>query len=210
MDLKYLTDLEQIEKLQVKYARIAISTVLLYIYEFGMMARPKIIVELGVSKEALANRVLEMVARRFNSIFVSCDLYDFKHVCSYEKWHFVQSDDITFGKHFSIKSDIDLLFIDTDELYPHSGQEIETFFPLLNERCTVMFRCTNLKKELTYENGAKTHLGWDNQRGVIRAIEEYLGDKFDESHLFLKIVRDWEVIHYPWGAGITILRRGYS
>ncbi|MCJ7747943.1 MAG: class I SAM-dependent methyltransferase [Desulfobacterales bacterium] len=201
---------KQVKEIQAKYPQIAIYAMLPYIYEFGMMAEPKFIVELGVSKEALANKVLEIVARRFNSDFISCDLYDFGSVCKYEKWIFVQSDDIRFGKFLlEDKDKVDLLFIDTDELYPHTKEEIETFFPRLNDPCTVMFRCTNLRKELVYQDGVKTHLGWDNQRGVIRAIEEYLEESFDESNQFQKVVKDWEVIHYPWGAGLTVLRRGY-
>ncbi|MCK9597699.1 MAG: hypothetical protein M0R06_01585 [Sphaerochaeta sp.] len=82
-----------------------------------------------------------------------------------------------------------------------------TWFPLLSPKCTVMFRCTNLQHTLRYRDGSVTGLGWDNQRGVIRAIEEYLGTKVDEEREFDRILGDWDVHHVPWGAGLTIMRR---
>jgi hypothetical protein len=76
-----------------------------------------------------------------------------------------------------------------------------------------MFRCTNLKKRLAYEDGSSTNLGWDNDRGVIRVIENILDMDLDENREFLlRSVSGsdgflYDVDHYPWGAGLTILRR---
>lgn len=216
-------DFEEIRELQVQHARIAISAVLQNIYEWGMKAKPKHIVELGVSKETLANKVLTMIAKRFDSTFISCDLFDFNTVNSYSKWFFVQAHDIDFAKVYleycaSIGAGpwIDLLFVDTDEKYLHTKEEIKFWYPFLENRCMVMWRCTNLKKELIYPGGLKTNLGWDNQRGVIRALEEYHKTTFNEGIEFEQKLMDqialsgfWEMKHYPWGAGLTILRRGY-
>jgi hypothetical protein len=213
------TDFEEIRTIQRKYPKIAISSVLPYIYEWGIKAAPLHIVELGVSKEALANKVLTLVAEKFDSTFISCDLYDFETVNSYSKWHFVQAHDIEFAKGYwefcasiGIGPWIDLLFIDTDEKYPHTKEEIEHWYPFLEKKCTVMWRCTNLKKELIYPGGIKTNLGWDNERGVVRALEEHYKWKIPEECEIDGIWRDpqgidWEIHHYPWGAGLTVLRR---
>ncbi len=217
MDWNPSADLKIVKELQVEFARIAISAVLPQIYQWGMVSEPKHIVELGVSKEALANKVLTLIAKRFGSTFLSCDLYDFKNVNSYEKWMFIKGHDIGFSKNYvedcksmGIDHRIDLLFIDTDELYPHTKQEIHCWYPFLNHKSTVMWRCTNLKKELVYPGDLRTNLGWNNERGVIRALEEYHQTSFDEGVEFVRQVGMWEVIHYPWGAGLTILRRGYD
>jgi hypothetical protein len=97
--------------------------------------------------------------------------------------------------------------IDTDELYDHVKQEIEYYFPLLAPSCTVMFRCTNLQKTLYYPDGTSTSYGWDNNRGVIRALEDYFKTRFTEKFEFTACIDDWLIEHKPWGAGLTTLRR---
>lgn len=127
--------LEDVKVLAQKNERIAIHACLEEVLVQGVKAEPKLIVELGVSKEALANKVLGYIARLFDSNFISCDLYDFSNIQNYEKWYFIQSDDIRFGRNFSgfclskgIEPFIDLLFIDTDELYDHVKKKLKSFF----------------------------------------------------------------------------------
>jgi hypothetical protein len=47
----------------------------------------------------------------------------------------------------------------------------------------------------------------DNQRGVIRAIEEYLGVTIDENKDFSDQFGDWMVRHWPNCNGLTIMDR---
>ncbi len=204
----------EVRRLAKENERIAIHAVLENIFLAGVAQSPKTIVELGVSREALANKVLAIVARMHGSDFVSCDLYDFADACDYLKWQFVRSDDIEFAHQFlefcfkrRIDPLIDLLFIDTDEIYGHVKWEIECWFPHLRQECTVMFRCTNLQKILYYPDGKTTPLGWNNERGVIRALTEYLGTKFDETKEWSGKINGWKIDHFPWGAGLTIMRR---
>jgi hypothetical protein len=50
--------------------------------------------------------------------------------------------------------------------------------------------------------------GWDNQRGVIRAIEEdRLGRSYDAGAYFVDIADGFLVEHRPWCSGLTVLRR---
>ncbi len=172
------------------------------------------IVELGISKEALSTKVLSKVAHLFNAHHIGIDLYAFPGATDYKRFHFIQADDITFAREFEnwcglhfIDKNIDLLFIDTDELYPHVKREIEEWFPFLNSPCTVMFRCTNLQKTLYYKDGNITRLGWDNERGVIRALFEYLGSGWNEAQEWQGQIGEWSIKHWPWGAGLTVMRR---
>ena len=80
----------------------------------------------------------------------------------------------------SIRQPVDVLFIDTSHLYEHTVKEIEAWFPLLAPNALVMFHDTNLRPNYTRQNGT-CGVGWDNDRGVIRAIEEYLGETLDET-----------------------------
>lgn len=207
--------IEQVRALAAANTRIAIHAVLEEIYEAARAAKPRVIVELGVSREALANKVLAWTAQESHADFVSCDLEDFAHVCSYSGWRFVRQHDVDFGLRYDqwreealIPRGIDVLLIDTDELYQHTRHEISAWFPHLAPACTVLFRCTNLRKKLIYRDGTTTMLGWDNQRGVVRAVEEYLGQRFNEAEAFSSQCGEWRVTHSPWGAGLTVMRRG--
>ncbi len=202
---KYDSCLEAVRKLALANERIAIHASLVDIFTEAARAHPKTIVELGVSGLALANKVLAMVAEMNNSWFYSCDIADFSRVCSYPRWSFYLSDDVKFAD-FYMGSHVDLLFVDTNELYEHVKDEIRAWFPKLSVDATVMFRCTNLQKTLHYPSGRTTGLGWDNHRGVIRAIEDTLHIEWDETLPFEGKLGAWEVKHWPWGAGLTVLK----
>ncbi len=210
----YSNYLKEVENLIKNNKNNAIHASLSDIFLLSMNAKPKLIVELGVSSSALANKVLWRIADLFDADFISCDISDFSNVCNYQDWHFYQSDDIEFSSNFikycrtkKIREKIDILLIDTDEKYPHTKYEIESWFPHLSKKCTIFFRCTNLKPLLYYKNGTVTDLGWDNQRGVIKAVEEFFNTTFDESVLFEATIDNWKIIHSPYGAGLTTLIR---
>jgi hypothetical protein len=191
--------------------RIAVHAVLPDIFDEVVRAAPKLIVELGVSREALANKALVAAAELFGAWVVSCDLGDFSDVCQYPRWSFCQGDAREFGRKFRTLAGgtqgVDVLLIDCDEKYDTTREIISAWIPNLASACTVMFRCTNLAKILHYEDGTSTGLGWDNGRGVIRAIEGELGISFDETRPYEGILNGWQVRHIPWGAGLTVLRR---
>jgi len=210
----FVEQFEKIKQLAEEWKDDSIHICLTDIYLAGVEAQPQTIVELGVSKDALANKALSYVATMYDSQFISCDIEDYKNMCDYPKWRFVQSHDIDLARRFDLfcleydlDSFIDLLFIDTDERYDHVKQEIEAWFPFLSKNATVMFRCTNLQKRLHYPNGHEPCLGWDNERGVIRALEDYFECKFEETYEFTDIKKGWLIKHKPWGAGLTAMRR---
>jgi hypothetical protein len=181
------------------------------IFDAAVQAAPQLIVELGVSREALANKALVVAAKLVGARVVGCDLGDFSDVCSYPPWSFCRGDARDFGRKFRTLAggtqDVDVLLIDCDEKYETTREIIRAWMPNLAPKCTVMFRCTNLAKALHYEDGTSTTLGWDNGRGVIRAVEDELGISFDETRPYEGMENGWKVKHIPWGAGLTVLRR---
>jgi hypothetical protein len=205
---------EKVRELASQNDRIAIAACLPMIYEEARAAKPNLIVELGVSREALANKVLTFVAEEFDSTFVSCDLYDFSDVCRYPRWYFYQVEARMLATRWrqtcadlGVPANVDLLFVDCDEKYETTRGILMLWGSFLKEGSTLMLRCTNLKKELSYADGRRTNLGWDNKRGVMRAIEEDLGAYFDEARPFSGKINGYDVRHIPWGAGLTVLRR---
>jgi hypothetical protein len=70
----------------------------------------------------------------------------------------------------------------------------------------VIFHDTNLNKIGPRSDGC-LQLSWDNDRGVIRAIEEYLGITINERRRFIGKVNGWLIRHWPNCNGLTILDR---
>ena len=172
----------------------------------------KLIVELGVGVGE-STFVLENVARLWNARLVSVDIADCKKVLSYYKRDFVQMDDIAFAREFphfcevhNIEPMIDILFIDTSHLYDHTVQEIQSWFPFLSAHTKVIFHDTNMK-EIFHRKDGSTGRGWNNERGVIRAIEEYFNRNFNEETDFIEIIDGWFIQHYAHCNGLMILER---
>lgn len=203
--------LNEIKKHSLK--RSDISDHLLTLFYEAIAAEPKLIVELGV-RQGESTFVLERVARLRGATLISVDLDDCSQSSTYPGWHFVHSDDIAFAGRFKeycrglgVEPQIDVLFIDSSHLYDHTVQEIEHWFPLMAPRAKAIFHDTNMKETYFHKDGTPRGGGWDNQRGVIAAIEKYLGRQFDEDQEFTETVGDWLVKHYPYCSGFTILEK---
>lgn len=50
-------------------------------------------------------------------------------------------------------------------------------------------------------------IGWDNKRGVIRALEEYFGKSFNEKKDFIDFRNGWLIKHHSCCNGFTILEK---
>lgn len=105
-----------------------------------------------------------------------------------------------------MNSSIDILFVDTSHVYEHTVEEIKHWFPLLSDKAKVFFHDTNLRKVYYRKNG-KMDYGWNNDRGVIRALENYFGRSFDERSEFCTISKGWLIKHHPYCGGFTILEK---
>ncbi|HYL80573.1 MAG TPA: class I SAM-dependent methyltransferase, partial [Candidatus Acidoferrum sp.] len=168
------------EVLERSRKRTPMADHLVRLFTEALALRPGLIVELGVGP-AESTFVFERVARLTGCTWLSIDIEDRSKRCAYPGWNFVQADDVSFARDFpawcgskNIPPEIDLLFIDTSHYYEHSLREIESYFPFLSPRAKVFFHDTNLRS-IYYRRSGRMELGWDNERGVIRAIEEYLG-----------------------------------
>jgi cephalosporin hydroxylase len=190
-----------------------ISDHLLTIYGEALSLKPQLIVELGV-RSGESTFVLERVARITGGRLVSVDISDCSGVSSYPGWHFIQNDDLQFAAEFpgwcrerGIHPAIDFLFIDTSHYYDHTVAEIAAWFPYLANHAKVIFHDTNLKEIFYWQNG-NSGPGWNNERGVIRALENYFGKSFNENSDFVAWVNGWSIKHFQICNGLTVLEKG--
>ena len=200
----------EIQKRALK--RSDISDHLMTLFEETISLKPHLIVELGV-RSGESTFVLERAARLSAATLISVDIEDCSHISNYSKWLFVQKDDVAFAKEFKnfcvergIKPEIDAFFIDTSHLYEHTKQEIGFWFPLLSSRAKVFFHDTNLRKIYKRKDGSIGE-GWNNKRGVIRALEDYFGVVFNETREWTTFIKEWSIKHKPYCSGFTILEK---
>lgn len=192
--------------------RTDINDHLVTIFVEALLARPKLIVELGV-RGGESTFVFERIAALLDAQLVSVDLEDCSPACAHENATFVQADDVQFATRFAewckergVRPSIDVLFIDTSHEYEHTRREIEAWFPHLSPGATVFFHDTHLVKVYKRKDGSRG-LAWDNQRGVIRAIEQHFRTTYDETVPFEDYRDEWVIRHVPWCCGLTVLRR---
>jgi predicted O-methyltransferase YrrM len=176
---------------------------------------PKLIVELGVCS-GQSTKVFNYINKYRNSKLLSIDI----NMCNYENIYngsFVLSDDIEFASKFSefcklrnVLDKIDILFIDTSHEYEHTKQEIDKWFPYLNEEALIIFHDTNMPG--IYCKNNQYLQTWDNNRGVIKAIQEYFNMYFFEERPFnmmnmWKYGYYWHFEHIPESNGLTIITK---
>lgn len=187
-----------------------ISDHLTDLYMATVLQRPRLIVELGV-RDADSSRVLGKAAEECDALLIGVDILQ----CDYHdmpKAVFCKMDDVRFAKRFKefCSMTIDVLFIDTSHLYEHTVDEIGAFFPLLSSEALVAFHDTNMATQYYRSDGSKGS-AWNNERGVIRAIEEYFNTKMDETCAFEKhIVKDncdWSINQNPVCNGFMLCRK---
>jgi cephalosporin hydroxylase len=178
----------------------------------SLSVAPRLIVELGVRGGETAF-VLEQIAGLFASRVVLVDIEDCSSVPASPQVTFVKSDDVAFAGRFGewcaqqvIEPCIDILHIDTSHLYDHTVQEIAAWFPHLSERAKVFFHDTHLEETFRRRDGSMGR-AWDNDRGVIRAIENYFDKSFDERVDFVDYAGGWLIKHDSICNGFTILER---
>jgi predicted O-methyltransferase YrrM len=186
------------------------------IFFFALGAKPKLIVELG-TRGGESTRSLLAAAFLSKAVLLSIDIADCENIDLpfRENWYFVKSDDIEFGnshfvdwcQHRHIEPIIDVLFIDTTHEYEHTKNEIEIWIRYLSEEGVMIFHDTNMGKGIYSRTDGSIDIGWDNERGVIRAIEKFIGRHYDENSFFYDFKNDFLILHYPYCNGLTILKR---
>jgi len=182
------------------------------IFTESLLIWPKLIVELGV-RTGTSTFVFERVASVCGASIISADLEDCSSTSSHPRRHFFQGDDVQFAASFKdfcrqrgIVPSVDVLFIDTSHYYEHTLEEIQAWFPLLSPRAKVLFHDTNLRLIGRRRDGC-VGLGWENARGVVRAIEKHLSITLDETRECTEYTTGWLVRHWPHCHGFTVLDR---
>lgn len=206
-DLKYLDEIKQLSS-----KRTQTNDHLVNLFIESIQIKPKLIVELGVMKGE-STFVFERVAKLCDSKLISVDIADCSKVTSWKDWIFIKSDDIEFSKKFlnvcedsKILPKIDILFIDTSHYFEHTVKEIEHWFPFLGDNAKVFFHDTNLNTTFFRKDGS-IGIGFDNQRGVIRAIENYLNRSYNEKRDFIDYRNFWLIKHYSYCNGLSIMQK---
>ncbi len=178
----------------------------------SLSLKPRLIVELGVARGE-SSRVFAQVARLSGAKLVSVDINECSQALDWEGWVFIHKDDLEFAREFAhwcrareIDPVIDVLFIDTSHYFEHTLEEIRAYFPFLADHAKVFFHDTNLDTYIFRKDGS-LDLGWDNERGVIRALEAYFNKKFNEKEEFTDFVNPWLIKHYPHCSGLTVLEK---
>ena len=183
----------------------------------AVAARPRLIVELG-TRGAVSTRALLAAAEVAGAQVLSVDVDD----CSANdledrfrrRWSFALADDVAYaGQPFEafcgargLPPLAEVILIDTSHLYEHTCRELDVWLPRLAAGGVMMFHDTNMADWFRRLDGSFA-AGWDNQRGVIRAIEERLGRRWDETSAFTDAAGGFVVQHAPWSSGFTVLRR---
>ncbi len=181
------------------------------IYLETLAQRPRLIVELGVCHSENSARIFSLVNEEIGSWVIGVDIVRYPYDFVYNGM-FVCGDDVAFAERFkkTVRQPVDVLFIDSSHVYEHTCNEIEAWFPLLAPNALVMFHDTNLRTAYTRKNGSHG-VGWDNERGVIRAIEDFVGESLDETeelHKSFCVGEDcWTLRHWPLCNGFTCLKR---
>jgi cephalosporin hydroxylase len=188
------------------------------IFAEAVAARPRLIVELG-TRDGRSTCALLAAAEISNAHVLSIDIADCANLDLPERlrarWSFVRTDDVAFaGEPFAafcaarvFPALADVIFVDTSHVYEHTRAEIAAWVPRLSPAGTMMFHDTNMADGWFRKLNGKSERGWDNSRGVIRAIEELVGRHYDEATYFADVVAGFEVRHVPWSNGLTILRK---
>lgn len=189
-----------------------ISDHLLTLFVESLEVNPQLIVELGV-RGGESTFVFERVAKLSGAKLVSVDIKDCVNACQLPGWFFIKEDDIRFAKKFKewcgnrgINGSIDILFIDTSHLFEHTLQEINNWLPYLSEKARVFFHDSNLRK-IYFRNDGSLGVGWNNERGVIRALEKFFGANFVETGNFVDFRKGWLIEHFANCCGLTILKK---
>jgi len=189
-----------------------ISDHLLAIHAETVEAGPRLIVELG-TRGGESTDALIHAADRTDALVLSIDINNCSESADSTRWAFVQQDDVDFAARFpdwarsrGLEPRVDVLFIDSSHEYQHTLEEIDAWFPHLAPSAKVILHDTNLRPWYFRRNRTVGH-GWRNRRGVIRALEEFLGVRIDETVAFTVVLGPWLVRHTPACNGLTVLRR---
>lgn len=71
----------------------------------------------------------------------------------------------------------------------------------------MIFHDTNMGLGVYGRIDGSVGIGYDNERGVIRALEEFLGRQYDEKSFFCDLAGGYLIKHYPHCNGLAVLKK---
>jgi predicted O-methyltransferase YrrM len=193
-----------------------IAELLPILFVMAKLQAPKTLLELG-TRGGESTRALIKVCDSLGITGRSVDLSAAPAwLNELDNWSHFAADDIAFGNKLASEKfwptgepfeGIDFLFIDTSHEYQHTVQEISTYWPLVNKGGLVVFHDTHLTHKPTWRLSRKLNWGWNNERGVTRAIEEYLNVKIEESQYYVALQSDEFsfLFNVPWNNGLLAI-----
>src|SRR3990167_698265 len=198
-----------------------ISSHLPVIFAHSILQKPEIVIESGVRsgesslafKAALAPARAKLIGIDIDS--QSAAVYQRLELASAE---FKVMDDLNFPAWWRASSfaqqQADIIFIDTSHYYDHTLKELDIFVPLLRAHGFLMFHDTNMcpgSKNVYQRLNNTAGIGWNNAKGVVRAVKEYFTIEFDESRYtqleFNAREARWSLLHYPYCNGLTLVKK---
>lgn len=191
--------------------RTALSGHLATLFWECMRSRPDLVVEVGV-RSGESTEVFCRAAEHYNGTVVSVDIAPPLRLFDYPKWVFYQERSEELGRRFeAVQRDlglgpIDVLFLDSSHLYDETVVELEAWLPHLSPTALLICHDTAMGSRFRATDGT-LRSGWDNKRGVSRALEEVLGISIDERENAVRIDDGWLLSHTPLSSGLTMLAR---
>lgn len=167
----------------------------------SMFQKPNIVVEAGIRWGDGSTIPLYAASRNSGAQLIGIDIVDCSKI--YNKLlnsTFVRMDDTLFPKYLHEtlkKKSIDFVFIDTTHQVAHTINEIKSFSSILSDNGALGFHDSNPLPR--------------DPDGVIIALKQYFNIHFDQSKYlndtFEKDNYLWNIIHYPYCNGMTIIKR---
>jgi hypothetical protein len=131
------------------------------------------------------------------------------------RWTFTRADDLAFSRQpFEAfcaargwPAQAEVILIDTSHEYEHTRAELQCWVPRLASPGVMLFHDTNMGRGWFRSLNGKAEAGGNGTRGVIQAIEEFLGRRYDETTYFSDATGAFVVSHTPWSSGFLVLRK---
>lgn len=154
-----------------------------FLYKLILIRRPGLILEVGVGPLGVSTQAMAMAAEEAGSRMISIDSKGEAQIPPLSAWKLWKGTYQEFARdvlgNIQPFLGINFLFVDCGCRYDDTVKQIGFFFPYLSGEAIVLFHNTNLTVHMRFPDGFE-HGGWDNGRGVVKAIQEYLGMTWDE------------------------------